>query len=529
VLEAAAMAYRELHMVEMREVLRLWKAGMGFRAVAKRTGTDRKTVRRYVAAAVAAGLEQGGEDLSIDDRVLAAVAEAVRPGGSTEVGDMRIACREHRKLLEGWYAEGCKGPKMVRLLARHARVKVPLRTLQRFVEEELAEADRGTVRIVDGKPGELEVDFLELGEFVDEKGETQTMHALLCTAMYSRHQFVWPCLRQTRTDFIEGLEAAWTFFGGVFPVIISDNPKAVVDVPDPVAPKLNLAFVEYAQSRDFLVDPARVKSPKDKARVERQVQYVRNDFFRGERFRSVREARSAATEWCLEQAGKRIHGRTRVRPLDRFEAEERSILKPAPQEPYDPPKWTWHKVGPDHAIVVGYALYSVPRTVEEGSQLHVRSDRTTVKFYLNRQFVKMHARQPQGGTSIDPADLPPDTIALATRDGTSLQERANKHGEHVGEYARKLLEGPLPWSRMRHVYRLLALADRHGAEATNEACRRALEVGVVEVVRIDRMLRNGLTGPPAAAPPPRTARTSERPRFARDPSEFAMGMADAEA
>ena len=527
-LEAAAMAYRELHMVEMREVLRLWKSGMGLRAVARRTGADRKTVRRYVAAAVAAGLEQGGEDLAIDDRVLAAVAEAVRPGGSTEVGDHRAACRKHRELLEGWYAEGCKGPKIARLLERNTGEKVPLRTLQRFLEEELADADPGTVRIVDGKPGELEVDFLELGDFVDGNGEKQTMHALLCTAMYSRHQFVWPCLRQTRRDFIEGLEGAWRFFGGVFPVVISDNPKAVVDKPDPISPKLNLAFVEYMQARNFLVDPARVRTPTDKARVERQVQYVRNDFFRGERFRSVQEARIEAARWCLEQAGKRIHGRTRVRPLDRFEAEERSVLRPAPTAPYDWPRWTKHTVGRDHAIVVGYALYSVPHQIEDRSELDVRSDRSTVKLYLKRELVKIHPRQPEGGTLIDPKDLPPAKAALATRDGTQLVATAEGHGEHVGEYARQLLAGPLPWSKMRHLYRLLALVDRHGGADVNEACRRALEVGVVEVVRIDRMLRNGLTGPPPAAPPP--PRPVDRPlRFARHPSEFRTGVGDAEA
>ena len=169
------------------------------------------------------------------------------------------ACRRHRELIEGWVKEGCKGPKLVKLLRRHTtEAAVPLRTMQRFVAEELAEVDRGTVRVVDGDPGELEVDFLTLGDFLDaETGETRTMHALLCTAMYSRHQFVWPCLRETQEDLFEGLEAAWRFFGGVFPVVISDNPKAVVDVPDPVSPTLNLGFVEYMQSRDFEVDARR--------------------------------------------------------------------------------------------------------------------------------------------------------------------------------------------------------------------------------------------------------------------------------
>jgi transposase len=209
------MAYRELHMVEVKEVLRLWKSGLGVRAVARRTALDRKTVRRYIAAGVAAGLSPGGDDRTVDEVVLGEVAVAVRPGGSPEVGEMREACRQNRELLKGWVDEGCKGPKLAKLLARHTGLRVPLRTLQRYVAEELTEADRGTVRIVDGKPGELEVDFLVLGEFTDgNTGATRKMHALLCTAMYSRHQFLWPCLQETQADYFDGLEAAWRFSAG---------------------------------------------------------------------------------------------------------------------------------------------------------------------------------------------------------------------------------------------------------------------------------------------------------------------------
>jgi hypothetical protein len=317
-------------------------------------------------------------------------------------------------------------------------------------------------------------------------------------------------------------------FGGVFPVVVSDNPKAVVDVADPVDPKLNLAFVEYMQARDFLVDAARVRTPTDKARVERQVQYARNDFFRGERFLSVEEARTDAVRWCRDDAGMRIHGRTRKAPLEVFEQEERLVLRPVPKEPYDRPRWSKHTVGRDHAVVVGYALYSVPFQLGP-CEPQVRSDRSTVKFYCKRRLVKTHPRQPEGGTKLDPADMPPEKAALAMRDGTPLCASAAKHGAHVGEYARQLMEGPLPWSRTRHVYRLLGLVDRYGAGLVDEACGRSLEVGVVEVIRVDRMLRKGLAMRTAALPAPASPPTRDkRPlRFARDAAEFKTEVADA--
>ena len=524
------MAYRELHVLEIKEVLRLWSKGRGYRTVARATGTNRRTVRRYVEAAIAAGLVRGGD--ALDDKLIAAVVDTVRPGAPLAIGPMRQHLREHTELVRGWTGEGCRGPKLVKLMQRTTGVPVPLRTMQRFVAEDLGiiQGQGDTVRIVECEPGVLEVDFLELGTFCEiGTGRTRKMYALLCTASFSRHQFVWPCLGLTREDLIEGLEAAWQFFGAVFLVVLPDNCSPIVKKADPVAPLFTETFLEYAQARDFEIDPARVRKPKDKARVERQVRYVRDDFFRGERFRSIQEARLAARTWSFEDAGMRIHGRTRQRPREVFEAEEKALLNPAPTKPYDQPRWLDLHVGRDHAVTVDYALYSVPYSLGE-CDIKVRVDRSTVKFYRGCKLVKMHPRQPQGGTRIDPADLPPGKAALATRDATSLCARGDEFGPHVGEYARRLADGPLPWSRMRHVYRLLGLARRFGGVATDEACARALELDVVDVMRIQGMLEKGLVRRKLlSCAPPSKPPAGQVLRFARDRSEFKVGGPDASA
>ena len=527
------MAFRELHVVDIKEILRLWELGRGYRCIADRTGADKKTVRRYVEAACAVGFGRKGTR-PLDDDLIAEVVLALQPGAPATPGAMREHLRAHAEQIRAWVeVDGCHAPKLVRLVLRTTGVAVPLRTMQRFVAEDLG-LDGGaadTVRIVDPPPGQvLEVDFLKLGDILErETGERVALHALLCTAPCSRHQFVWPCLTQTQDDVIEGLEAAWAFFGGVFPVLLPDNLTPIVKDAKAVDPVFNATFVEYAQTRGFEIDPARVRKPKDKARVERQVRYVRDDYFRGERFRSVEEAREAARRWALEDAGTRTHGRTRRRPVDAFEADEKPLLKPAPTEPYDQPVWSDHHVGRDHAITVGHALYSVPYRFAD-CDLRVRRDRKTVKLYRGALLVKVHPRQPAGGTSIDPADLPPGKAALATRDTTTLCEQANRSGPHVGEYARRLAEGPLPWSRMRHVYRLLGLARRFGGAATDEACARALEVDVVDVTRIERMLENGLVRRNLLrSSPPDTPPAGKVLRFARDPREFRSGGPDAAA
>src|SRR3546814_20835880 len=65
-------------------------------------------------------------------------------------------------------------------------------------------------------------------------------------------------------------------------------------------------------------------SPKDKPRVERAVQYVRRNFWDGETFTSLQQAQQAATVWCRDTAGTRIHGTICARPLEVFTAAEQS-------------------------------------------------------------------------------------------------------------------------------------------------------------------------------------------------------------
>ena len=513
------MAFRELTVVEVREILRRWSRGSGLRTVAAGTGTDRKTVRRYIEAAKTHGFARGA---SVDDTLLALVVGEVLPGAPPRVGAMREVCRTHATLIEGWARDGCKAPKIARLLHRHVGIEVPHRTLRRYLRDELSDAKRAgsTVRIVDPPAGQiLEIDFMKVGK-VTVEDRAVTMWALVCVASFSRHMFVWPCLTQTTDDLIEGLDAAWAYFGGVFPVVVADNPKTIVTHADPLAPTFNPAFAEYSQDRGFVLDQARVRRPKDKARVERMVQYVRNDGFGGERLLGVDHARRHIQGWCSDVAGTRVHGTTRRRPKEAFELREKDLLLPAPSAAYDKPQWVSLTVGRDHAVVVAEALYSVPYRLR-GERLRVRFDASTVKMYHSGVVAKVHPRSARGASTIDPEDLPPGTAELATRDASSLKEQAGKAGEAVAEYVGRVLDVPLPWTRIRRVYRLLGLCKTYGNERVNAACRKALDLDVVDVTRIARMLERDLDTTPIP-PPPKSPAKVLRPRFGRDPSEFAV-------
>ena len=73
------MAFREVDVIEVREVLRWWLDGLGLRTIAARAGVDRKTARRYVEAAQAAGLSRDAGQSALCDELIGAVIAAVRP------------------------------------------------------------------------------------------------------------------------------------------------------------------------------------------------------------------------------------------------------------------------------------------------------------------------------------------------------------------------------------------------------------------------------------------------------------------
>ena len=260
------MAFREVRVFEVREVLRLWLRGEGIRSTERLVGVDRKTVRRYVTAAVELGLVRDGGEEQLTDEFVGSVVEAVRAHRADGRGESWGLLVANHQLIEDWLKKDKVTVRKAHELLARRGIVVPERTVHRYALEvcDVGRGRRGTtVRVADGEPGdECQIDFGHLGLIPDPTvGRCRVCHALIFTPVVSRYSFVWLTFRQTIDDVIAGCEAAWAFFGGVFVTVIPDNLKAIVEHADTLEPRLNQAFVEYAQSRGFVFDPARVRSP----------------------------------------------------------------------------------------------------------------------------------------------------------------------------------------------------------------------------------------------------------------------------
>lgn len=513
------MPYREVTMIEIKEILRLWLAGLPKKGISAQLGVDRKTVRRYVGAAQRRGLVAAEGEQALTEAFLVDLMLELRAPPDRSHGESWTLCEQHRDFIKRLLDRGVRLSKVRRLLSRQ-QVQVPYATLHRYAVAQLGFGrTAATIPVADCGPGEeVQLDtgwVLKLEP--DLWGKCRRVRAWIFTSVRTRHRFAWPIFEESTKTAIEACEAAWEFYGGVFRVVIVDNTKAIVQKADPLKPLINPAFLEYAQSRSFHVDTTRVRSPKDKARVERTVPTVRDDCFAGEAIYNLEQARSHARNWCLREYGTRRHTSTGRMPLEHFEAEEKAVLLPAPTEPYDVPLYCDPKVARDQHAQVAKALYSLPTRLV-GKKLRARADRSTVRFYDGYTLVKTHARQAPGGRATDPNDFPPDKSAYARRDCAFFERRAAEHGEAVARYAHALLEGPLPWTRMRQVYALLGLARRYGDARLDETCALALAAEMIDIKRLSRMLQ---LGPPKPAPTP-PSNVIPLARYLRPRSQYAL-------
>jgi hypothetical protein len=162
----AGMAFREVLVTEVKEVLRAWLAGQGKRPAARRAQVNVKTAQRYIAAAQEAGLSRDGGEGQLSDEFLGIVVAAVRPARPAGHGESWEALAARKPEIGEWVSGGLTLVKVGELLERSGTV-VPYRTLARFAAEECGYSSDGpkvTVPVDDGEPGqEVQVDFGYLG------------------------------------------------------------------------------------------------------------------------------------------------------------------------------------------------------------------------------------------------------------------------------------------------------------------------------------------------------------------------------
>jgi transposase len=267
------MARRTFDVIDVTEILMHWHAGRSKNEMAGSRGVDRKTLRKYIAPAEAAGIVPGGPAKSAEEW-----AELVR-GWFPQLADTRLrqvtwpAISEHHEFITGQLKAGVRMSTIHQRLRDEHGLAVSVQSFRRYVAASVPEEIRRSQVVVwNPRPAEAgeqaQIDYGQLGRWLDPvSGKLRTVWAFVMVLACSRHMFVRPVLKMDQRAWTECHVAAFGFFGGVPARLVPDNLKTGVDKPDLYDPKINRSYGELAAHYGCLIDPARALRPRGKPRV----------------------------------------------------------------------------------------------------------------------------------------------------------------------------------------------------------------------------------------------------------------------
>jgi hypothetical protein len=281
-------------------------------------------------------------------------------------------------------------------------------------------------------------------------------------------------------------EKAFRRLGGSTRIVVLDNLKEGVLVPDIYDPALNPLFRDVLAHYGCVALPCRIQDPDRKGKVERGVGHAKNTPLKGKRFESLEEAQAYLDRWETNCADTRIHGTTK-RQVSAMFAEEKPFLIPLPLEPFRYYQHGQRVVHLDGCVEVEAAYYGLPPGWI-GRLVQVQWDELYVRILdpNNGLLLREHVRQKRGWYRIKEEDHPKQRPLRVSQ----LLWRAGRAGTHIGTLC-NLIYGQLGEPGVRRVFGILSLAKKFGLAAVEEACATALEMGVYEYRFVRRYLERG--------------------------------------
>ena len=299
-----------LKMEDWGLVWSLKKEGLSMRAIAKRTGISRDTVRKYLSSSTRSSPQytpRGAKHPSVEpyrDYIQGRLAEFPE----------LTAQRLYQEIKDQGYPGSCP---VVRRFVRPLRKPKELTAVYRF----------------ETPPGvQAQVDWAKFGTIVVD-GERKPLWAFIMTLGFSRAKYVEFTTDVTTPTFIACHLHAFAYLGGHTQHILYDNTKNVVIDRAILAAdsKFNQLFLNFIGYYGLIPRLARPYRAQTKGKVENSVKFVRSGFFVGTHFSSLSELNRMALEWC-NTVNQRVHGTTHVPPIDRLEEEH--LLRIDDQPPF---------------------------------------------------------------------------------------------------------------------------------------------------------------------------------------------------
>jgi transposase len=483
--------------------------GKGQREIARATGIDRKTIRRYAGKAVPAnspGVATGSPEQNPPPRPPAhtSACEPWREFIAAQLELKRNAMAIYQDLVDTHgFAHGYNSVK---------------RFVARLCAREPEQFDR-----LEFAPGEeAQVDYGEGALTWDAVSRRWRRPRLfVMTLRYSRRSFRRVVWKSGQREWAELHEQAFRYFGGAVRYVVLDNLKEGVIKPDLYEPELNAVYAALLAHYRCVADPARVRDPNRKGSVENAIQHTQSTALKGRRFDSLQAQNDFLEHWECNWAAKRIHGREKRQVQAMFE-QERSSLTPLPLAHFAFFEELVRTVCDDTTIRVDSSNYAA-RPAAIGSKVTVRlyAHLVEIRDRNTGTLLRTHARSERPGATVLPDEERPFNPSRQTE---LLWKLAGQIGPNCLAICRQWFarEGRVGQRRM---WGLVGLARKHPAAMVEQACMRAALEQRATLKAITLMVAELAERASATAPPPLT----QQDDLIRDASDYSDFFAAAAA
>jgi len=351
-------------------VMTLLRNGVSQREICRKTGVDRKTIRKIMRnSGMASAVEANSPTLATGSvEVLEGENPPPRPPAATpaqaEISApaipqyARSACEDHREWIEAQVSLGRNAMAIYQELVDQRGFTAAYNSVKRFCRR-LRQREPEQFDRLEFLPGEeSQVDYGEGALTVHPRtGRYRKPRLFIMTLRYSRRSFRKTVWKSSAEQWARLHEEAFRYFQGTTRYVVLDNLKEVVIKPDLYEPEINRLYAAVLAHYGVTADPARVRDPNRKGTVESAIQHTQATALKGKRFATIEEQNAYLMHWEEKWAAPRIHGRAKRQVEEMYQAE-RPHLKPLPLTPFQYFTEGTRTVGDDTTIQVEGSWYA---------------------------------------------------------------------------------------------------------------------------------------------------------------------------
>jgi len=485
------MSGKITRMSKIKQLMQLHQSGASNREIARQLGLNKETVNTYVHKLKVHELSIN-EMLTLDDPIL----ESKFVAGNAAHKDNRF---EQFKSQIPYFEKELARKHVTRKILWEEYLRAHpdgYRYTQFCFHLDQMLVARKPTSILEHNAGEkLYVDFAgDTMPYVDsETGEVKQAQVFVATLPYSNYTFLMAVHSQKTEDFLYALSCALSYFGGSPKILVPDNLKAAVTKADKYEPDINTVMEDFGNHYGFVVCPARVRKPRDKASVENSVKIIYQWIYarlRKRTFFSVEEINTAFTEELRKYNQTRMQQKSYSRE-EKFLAEEKQKLTCLPEKIFELKYYATLRVASNNCIYLGRDkhYYSVPYQYI-GEKVSVIYTRTLVQIYCKGKSIATHSRRHGFGYTTQAEHLCSTHLHYKERSPYYYIQSAERRSPVLCQMMKLIFaQTPTPETVYRRCDGLLSLQRQTDPALFERACQIAIDNNILNYKFVERMIK----------------------------------------